>query len=50
MTRGYDRASVEILAQCLRAGLATGAVADNDTLGAQGLLEDCEDWLQQADD
>lgn len=47
MTRGFDRPSVELLAHCLRAGLAAGGMSHSDTAGAQSMLEDCEGWLAQ---
>jgi hypothetical protein len=49
MIRGFDRPAVELLAHCLRVGLAAGGMSDLDTAGAQSLLEDCEEWLAQAD-
>lgn len=48
MTRGFDRPTVELLAHCLRAGLAAGGMSHMDSAGAQSLLEDCEGWLTQA--
>ena len=48
MARGFDRSSVEILAHCLRAGLATGGMSYEDSAGARSMLEDCEEWLTLA--
>lgn len=48
MIRGFDRSSVEVLAHCLRAGLAAGGMSHEDWAGAQSMLEDCEMWLAQA--
>jgi hypothetical protein len=48
MTRGFDRATVELLAQCLRAGLEAGGMSHEDWAGAKSMLEDCESWLEQA--
>ncbi len=49
MLRGFDRSTVELLMTCLRAGLATGELDPLDAAGAQGMLEDCKEWLRQAD-
>lgn len=48
MARAFDRSTVELLARCMRAGLATGGMSSEDTAGAQDMLEDCEEWLAQA--
>jgi hypothetical protein len=48
MTRAFDRSTVELLAHCLRAGLSAGGMNREDTAGAQSMLEQCEEWLQQA--
>jgi hypothetical protein len=48
MVRGFDRPTVELLAQCLRAGLAAGGMSHEDTADAQSMLEDCQEWLRQA--
>jgi len=48
MTRGFDRPTVELLAHCLRAGLAVGGMSHEDSAVAQSMLEDCEGWLEQA--
>lgn len=50
IVRGFDHASVVALVSCLRAGLAGGGVSGEDTPPpAQGLLEDFEAWLDQAE-
>ncbi len=49
MARGYDRPTVELLAKCLRAGLANGDLDRLDAAGAKAMLEDCESWLSQAE-
>ena len=49
MARGYDRSTVELLAHCLRTALAAGRMSHEDTAGAQSMLEDCDEWLGQAD-
>ena len=49
MVRGFDRASVEILATCLRAGLTAGGMSVADMAGAESMLYDCEQWLSQAE-
>ncbi len=48
MVRGFDRSTVELVAHCLRADLTTGGVSHEDTVGAMAVLEDCEEWLRQA--
>lgn len=48
MLRGFDRPTVELLASCLRAGLASGDLAREDAAGAQSMLEDCEEWLRHS--
>jgi hypothetical protein len=50
MTRGFDRSSVELLAYCLRAGLAAGGMSHEDEAGALSMLEDCDEWLAGATD
>lgn len=50
MTRGFDRPTVELVAHCLRAGLAAGGMSHEDEAGALSMLEDCEDWLSGASD
>jgi len=49
MTRGFDRSTVDLMAHCLRAGLAAGGMNQLDAAGAHSMLEDCEGWLAQAD-
>ena len=49
MTRGFDLSTVELLAKCLRAGLADGSLHPMYAAGAQSMLEDFEEWLKQAD-
>jgi hypothetical protein len=50
MVRGFDRASVNMLVSCLRAGLATGGMSDEDEAGVKAMLEDFDAWLDQAED
>ena len=45
MMRWFDRPTVELLAHCLRAGLAAGGMGHADEAGARSMLEDCEEWL-----
>ena len=48
MVRASDKATVELLRKCLRAGLATEEFTHEDGAGAMSMLEDCEEWLKQA--
>lgn len=50
MVRGYDRGSVGILIKCLEVGIASDTLNYVDQAGAESMLEDCRDWLEQADD
>jgi hypothetical protein len=50
MVRGFDRASVDMLVSCLRAGLAAGGMSDEDEAGVKSMLEDFETWLGQAEE
>lgn len=50
MVRGFDRASVDMLASCLRAGLAAGGWSHEDEAGMKAMLEDFGDWLGQAEE
>jgi hypothetical protein len=47
MVRAGDRDSVELVQRCLRAGLASGRLSPEDSLGAQSMMEDCEAWLAE---
>ena len=47
MVRAFDRATVELLVQCLQAGLASGFDHADDA-GAKSMLEDCNEWLAKA--
>ena len=49
MVRACDRATVEVLVQCLRAGLSGDSLSTGDAHGAQSLLEDFTEWLEQAE-
>ena len=46
MVRGYDRATVTLLAKCVEAGLEAG-LDHADEAGAMSMLEDYRDWLSQ---
>lgn len=48
MVRGFDRPTVELLAVCLEAGLATRDLAHADRMGVLSLLEDCRAWLEDS--
>jgi hypothetical protein len=50
MVRGFSRASVRLLVSCLRAGLAAGGMSDENEAGAKSMLEDFEEWLDQAEE
>ncbi|MBS2936863.1 hypothetical protein KDN32_03785 [Nocardioides sp. J2M5] len=47
MVRGFDRPTVELMAKCLEAGLATLDLSHLDRAGAMSMLEDCRAWLEQ---
>ena len=49
MVRGFDRPTVELMARCLEAGIATLDLPYLDRMGALSMLEDCQAWLDQAE-
>lgn len=50
MVRGFGRPSVGTLVSGLRAGLAAGGMSAADEAGVRALLENFEEWLDQADE
>jgi hypothetical protein len=50
MVRGFPREVVENLVSWLRAGLAAGAMSDEDKPFVEVLLEDFDAWLDQAEE
>lgn len=50
MVRGFGRASVDKLVSCLRAGLAAGGMSGEDEAGVRAMLEDFDEWLDQAEE
>lgn len=45
MTRGYEKAGVELLVKALNVAVESGALSDYDQECAQTFIDDFEEWL-----
>ena len=48
IVRGLDRWTVELFVRCLKIAVQGGDLTHDEKIGAISMIEDYEDWLQQA--